>query len=56
VHGLFGAPTARAAWLSRFGVDGSAISHDARVDAALDALAHHVERHVNVDALLAIAR
>jgi adenosylcobyric acid synthase len=56
VHGLFAADAARAALLRWIGGDGSAVAYEARVEAALDALAAHLEAHVNVAGLLALAR
>jgi len=55
VHGLFANDAFRQAWLAGFGAV-SQIAYDARVDQALDALADHLEAHVDVDAILAIAR
>jgi adenosylcobyric acid synthase len=55
LHGMFRDDGFRAAWLAGFGVasDGS---YGAGVEAALDALAAHVEAHLDVDGLLAAAR
>jgi adenosylcobyric acid synthase len=55
-HGLFGHDAQRAAWLARLGGAAAPRSHDAEVEATLDALAAHLERHVDVDALIALAR
>ena len=43
-HGLFADDERRAAWLARFGVS-SELRYDDRVEAALDTLAAHLERH-----------
>ncbi|MBN2629265.1 MAG: cobyric acid synthase [Rhodobacteraceae bacterium] len=56
LHGLFASDEFRAAYLSRLGVAVTERSHAATVDATLDALADHVEAHVDVCALLACAR
>ena len=56
VHGLFMADAARAAWLATMGAPAAPRSHDAEVEAALDALAEHLEKHVDVDRLLSLAR
>ena len=56
VHGLFNDDAQRAAWLRRLGAEPAARSHDADVEAVLDRLAAHVEAHVDVDCLLALAR
>ena len=56
VHGLFGADSARAALLREIGAVPASRSHDAEVEAALDGLAAHLERHIDVDRLLSLAR
>ena len=56
LHGLFGADAFRAAWLSGLGVAASGRSYSATVDAVLDRLADHLERHLDLDGLLACAR
>ncbi|MEG8040630.1 cobyric acid synthase [Sphingomonas sp. LR60] len=53
IHGLFGLAAQRRAWLAAAG-DGP--DHAASVDAALDAIADALERHLDLDALLAVAR
>ncbi len=55
IHGLFGIAPQRHAWLSRIGVEGRGGDHAASIDAALDALAAHLERHVAIDDLLALS-
>jgi adenosylcobyric acid synthase len=56
VHGIFASDGFRRAFLAGLGVVASNESYEARVEAALDALASHIERHVDCDALLTIAR
>ncbi|WP_184114713.1 cobyric acid synthase [Sphingomonas abaci] len=56
VHGLLGLAAQRAAWLARLGVAGTGPDHHADVDAALDAIAATLERHVDLDALVDLAR
>ncbi|HEX2841045.1 cobyric acid synthase [Hyphomicrobium sp.] len=56
VHGLFADDAQRAAWLARIDADASALHYENDVDATLDALAAHLERHVDCDALLALAQ
>jgi len=56
VHGLLDDGEQRAAWLARLGAESDGIDQDARVEVALDELAAGLERVVDVDALLAIAR
>ncbi|UPG71227.1 cobyric acid synthase [Roseomonas gilardii subsp. gilardii] len=55
VHGLFGDDAQRAAWLARLGLVAAPRRHEAEVEAALDALAAHLARHVDVEGLLRIA-
>lgn len=55
IHGMFRNDTFRAAWLERFGLDASGSRYDASVDAVLDALAGHLEAHLDVDGILSIA-
>ena len=55
LHGLFGEDGFRAAWLAGVGASASGLSYGAEVEATLDALAEHVERSVDLEALLAIA-
>jgi adenosylcobyric acid synthase len=56
LHGLFADDRQRAAWIERLGGTAAARDHDAEVEATLDALAAHLERHVAVDRLLSFAR
>ncbi|MEM7616621.1 MAG: cobyric acid synthase CobQ, partial [Pseudomonadota bacterium] len=55
LHGLFSADPFRAAYLNTFGIDAT-LTYGAEVEATLDALASHLERHMDVPALLALAR
>ena len=52
VHGLFGSDGFRQAFL---GKAASGLDYEASVEAALDKLADHLERHVVIDRLLSIA-
>ena len=56
VHGLFAHDGQRAAWLRRLGLASSPRHHEAEVEAVLDRLAAHLEAHMDVTALLALAR
>jgi len=56
VHGLFGLAAQRAAWLARLGVSAQGPDHRAAIDAALDAIAATLERHVDLDALVTLSR
>ena len=55
VHGMFSDDAFRAAYLAGFGVASEA-GYDARVEDTLDALAAHLEAHLDLDALFAAAR
>jgi len=55
VHGLFASDGFRHAFLAGLGAADSDLRYKLRVDAALDSLAAHLERHVEIDRLLAIA-
>lgn len=56
LHGMFASDSFRAAFLAALGAAPSTHSHDATVEATLDALAAHLERHIDVSGLLALAR
>lgn len=55
VHGLFASDAYRRAVLASFGRS-SALSYDAAIDAVLDSLADHCERHLDVARMIEIAR
>ncbi|WP_335946752.1 cobyric acid synthase [Salipiger bermudensis] len=54
LHGMFRDDAFRAAWLDGFGVQ-SAGRYDSTVEAVLDGLADHMEAHLDVTGLLALA-
>ncbi len=56
LHGMFAGDAFRAAFLAGMGVAASGQSHGAAVEATLDALALHLEAHLDVAALFALAR
>ena len=56
VHGLFADDRQRAAWLARLGTRSDGASYEAGIERVLDALALHLERHVDCDRLLTLAR
>ena len=56
VHGLLDGGAQRAAWLARLGAGSDGIDQGRRTDAALDELAGELERVVDVERLLGIAR
>jgi adenosylcobyric acid synthase len=55
VHGLFAADEFRRRFLASLGVPASTLRYEALVERTLDRLAEHLERHVDIDALLEIA-
>jgi adenosylcobyric acid synthase len=55
VHGLFTGDAFRKAWLANLGI-ASSLAYDTQIEAALDALADHCERHLDIDRLIEIAR
>ncbi len=55
VHGLFASDAFRRAWLKDFDKV-SALAYERKVESAIDALADHLEAHLDIDQLLAIAR
>jgi adenosylcobyric acid synthase len=56
LHGFFGDDRQRRAWIARLGGTASAHIHEDLLDETLDALADHLEAHVDVDRLLRTAR
>jgi len=56
LHGMFAADDFRAAFLRDLGLPSTTRNHAAEVDQTLDALAAHIEAHVEVDALLRLAK
>jgi adenosylcobyric acid synthase len=55
VHGIFASDGFRRAFIAGLGGAPSELRYEAEVDAVLDRLAAHLERHLDIDALLAIA-
>jgi adenosylcobyric acid synthase len=55
VHGLFANDRQRAAWLAELGA-ASELNYEARIARTLDALADHCEAHLDLEAMLALAR
>ncbi len=56
LHGMFADDRFRAAWLGSNGADASDLGYEAMVERTLDALATHLEAHLDVEGLLALAR
>jgi adenosylcobyric acid synthase len=55
LHGLFSADAFRTAFFDQLGKPVTAYGYEAQVAATLDALADHLEQHMDLDALLALA-
>lgn len=55
LHGLFAADGFRAAFLRGLGHDTTAWGFESGVETALDDLAAHLGRHLDIDALLALS-
>jgi len=56
VHGVLASVDLRRALLARLGVAGGGQDYAASVDGALDEIARQLEQHVDIDALIALAR
>jgi len=55
LHGLFAGDAFRAAWLGQLGIT-SALAYAPEVEGVLDDLARHLEAHLDLDRLFALAR
>jgi adenosylcobyric acid synthase len=55
VHGLFTGDAFRRAWLAHLGI-ASTLAYESQIESALDALADHLEAHLDIEAILGIAR
>ncbi|WP_019954465.1 cobyric acid synthase [Yoonia vestfoldensis] len=55
LHGLFSADAFRSGFFAQMGKPVASYGYDAQVQATLDALADHLEQHLDIDALLALA-
>ncbi|MCC8975892.1 cobyric acid synthase [Bradyrhizobium brasilense] len=56
LHGLFASDEFRKAFLAQLDIAAADQPYGARVESALDALAEHIETHLDVEGLLALAR
>jgi adenosylcobyric acid synthase len=56
LHGLFTSDEFRCDYLARLGISVANESYGLRVESALDALADHIEKHLDVEGILALAR
>jgi adenosylcobyric acid synthase len=55
LHGLFASDTFRTAFLAQIGLVTAPMDYGSGVQKVLDDLAEHIETHLDVDALLALA-
>jgi adenosylcobyric acid synthase len=56
IHGLFADDRQRAAWLGRFAAGPASVVYDLLIEETLDALAAHLDAHLDIDRLLKLAR
>lgn len=56
LHGLFSSGAFRAAYFAEMGETVSGLDYEPTVEAALDALAGHLEQHLDLDLILRLAR
>ena len=56
IHGLLTDDRQRRHWLQRIGTQGSGLDYETDVDATLDLLANHIEKYLDCDRLLELAR
>jgi adenosylcobyric acid synthase len=56
LHGLFASDPFRRAFLRALGADTGEVAYDQKIEATLDALADHLERNLDLPAVLAAAR
>ncbi len=56
LHGFFAGDAQRAAWLARLGAPASSLAYEALVEQTLDALAAHLDAHLDIEKLLSLAR
>ncbi len=56
LHGLFASDPFRRAFLARLGAASGTVAYDAMIETVLDGLADHLERHLDLGALLAASR
>ncbi|MFU8883086.1 MAG: cobyric acid synthase [Rhodobacterales bacterium] len=56
LHGMFASDAFRTAFLTGLGITSHVRAHGALIDQTLDALADHVETHINLTELLRLAR
>ncbi len=56
IHGLFADDRQRAAWLALFAAGAANVAYDGLIERTLDGLAAHLAAHLDLDALLKLAR
>ena len=56
IHGLLTDDRQRRHWLQKLGSEPSTFDYESDVDATLDLLADHIEKHIDCDRLLALAK
>ena len=56
IHGLLAEDRQRRHWLQLIGGRAAGFDYEADVDATLDLLADHLEKHIDCDLLLSLAR
>jgi adenosylcobyric acid synthase len=56
IHGLLTDDRQRRHWLQRLGAYASSLDYQSEVEATLDQLADHLEKHIDCERLLALAR
>jgi adenosylcobyric acid synthase len=56
IHGLFADDRQRAAWLTRFAAGAANLAYEDSIERTLDALASHLAAHLDLDAVLKLAR
>jgi len=56
IHGLLTDDRQRRHWLKRLGASASSLDYQSEVEATLEALADHLEKHIDCDRLLDLAR
>lgn len=56
IHGIFSSDTYRAAFLKSLGAPASSTTYSNEVELTLDALADHLEEHLNIDEMISMAQ
>lgn len=56
IHGLMADDRQRRCWLEKIGAPDAGLDYEAGIEATLDRLAEHIEKHVDLDRLLTLAK